>query len=201
MARFGEARLLVRKGFLYMINTIKVEISGITPLIINRFHEEAAEEATSNMRSARKERPSPEDDAKSRLYSNGSGTFLPAENIRQSIIEAAKRFKIGRRAATTDVAASIYLSPFELPLTGDWHVDSRAVVIPATGGRILRHRPMFDEWAISFSLQIDTDTGVDERMIKEIVASAGKLVGLGDFRPARKGPYGRFSVVSWEPIK
>lgn len=184
-----------------MISKIKINIEGLTPLIVNRFHEEAAEEATSGMRSARKERPAPDDDAASRLYQNGNGPYLPAENIRQSIIEAAKRFKIGRRAATTDVAASIFIMPFELPLVGSWHTDSRAVVIPATGGRILRHRPMFDEWSINFELQLDTDTGIDEKLIREIVASAGKLVGLGDFRPARKGPYGRFNITTWQKEK
>lgn len=178
--------------------TISVCIEGLTPLIVNRFHEAAAEDATSGMRAARKERPSAEEDASARLYQNGHGPYLPAENIRQSIIEAAKRYKIGRRAATTDMAASIYLSPFELPITGSWHVDSRAVVIPATGGRILRHRPMFDVWGIEFQLQVDADTGIDERLVHEVLESAGKLVGLGDFRPARKGPYGRFSVVKWE---
>ncbi|HEX3642857.1 MAG TPA: hypothetical protein VHV10_16350 [Ktedonobacteraceae bacterium] len=181
-----------------MIRSFQVQITGITPVIINRFHEEAAEEATSSMRSARKERPAPQEDAASRLYQNGNGPFLPAENVRQSIIEAAKRFKLGRRAATTDVAAAVFISPFELPLEGEWHVDSRAVVIPATGGRILRHRPMFDEWSVKFQLQIDTDTGIDEKLIKEVLGSAGKLVGIGDFRPARKGPYGRFSIDSWE---
>lgn len=183
-----------------MIKTFQVGVRGITPVIINRFHEDAQEEATSSIRSTRKERPSPEDDAAQRLYTNGEGPFLPAENIRQSIIEAAKRFKIGRRSATSDVAAAVFLSPFELPLKGEWHVDSRAVVIPATGGRIMRHRPMFDEWEVHFQLQIDTDC-VDEHLIKEVLTSAGKLVGIGDFRPARKGPYGRYQVISWESGK
>ena len=87
-----------------------------------------------------------------------------------------------------------------LPLMGEWHVDSRAIVIPATKGRILRHRPMFDEWSISFQVQIDTDL-VSERLVKDILEDAGKLVGIGDFRPARKGPYGRFSVTTWEKAK
>jgi hypothetical protein len=128
-----------------MISTVNVEIQGLTPLLINRFHEDAASEATSGAHS-RKERPGPEEDAASRLYQNGNGVFFPAENIRQSMIAAASRHKIGRRAATTDVAAALYVSPFEIPLQGEWHVDARAIVIPATKGRLLRYRPMFDEW-------------------------------------------------------
>lgn len=179
--------------------TINVTIEGLTPLLVNRFHEAAAEEATSGTRS-RKERPGPDEDAESRLYKNGNGPFFPAENIRQSMIGAASRHKIGRRAATTDMAAAVYLSPFELPLTGDWHTDSRAIVIPATKGRILRHRPMFDQWAIDFQIQIDNDL-VSESLVRNILEDAGKLVGVGDFRPARKGPYGRFSVTSWKKEK
>ncbi len=179
-----------------MTVTFNVQVQGLTPLLINRFHKDAAAEATSGSHS-RKERLSPEEDAASRLYSNGHGPFFPAENIRQSIIAAAGRHKIGRRAATSDVAAATYVSPFEIPLQGEWHVDARAIVIPATKGRVLRYRPMFDEWSLNFNLQLDTDL-VSERLMRDIVTDAGRLVGVGDFRPARKGPYGRFQVVTWE---
>lgn len=182
-----------------MISKIHVKIEGLTPLLVNRFHEEAAAEATSGTRS-RKEKPTPEEDAKMRLYTNGNGPYIPSEWLRQSLIGAASRHKIGRRAATTDVAAAVYLSPFEIPLVGDWHVDSRAIVIPATKGRLLRYRPMFDEWSCEFMIQVDTDL-VSTNLIKDILVDSGRLVGVGDFRPARKGPYGRFSIVSWETQK
>lgn len=182
-----------------MISTINVKIEGLTPLLVNRFHEDAAAEATSGTHS-RKEKLSPDEDAAMRLYKNGNGPFIPSEWLRQSMIGAAARHKIGRRAATTDVAAALYLSPFEIPLAGEWHTDARAIVIPATKGRLLRYRPMFDEWSCEFRLQLDTDL-VGEKLIKDILIDSGRLVGIGDFRPARKGPYGRFSIVSWEPEK
>ncbi len=178
-----------------MNTTINVEIEGLTPLLLNRFHEDDLAD-----NHVRKERPTPEEDATNRLYQNGHGVFFPAENIRQSMIVAASRHKIGRRAATTDVAAAVYVLPFELPLEGEWHVDSRAVVIPATKGRVMRHRPMFDTWKIQFQIGVDTSL-VSEKLIQSILEDSGKLVGLGDFRPARKGPYGRFSVTTWEKAK
>jgi hypothetical protein len=178
--------------------TVNVQIAGLTPLIVNRFHEEAWDDVITGTHS-RKERPGPQEDAANRLYQNGHGLFYPAENIRQSIIGAASRHKIGRRAATTDVAAAIYVSPFELPLEEEWHVDSRAVVIKATGGRVIRNRPMFDQWHLNFQLLIDTDL-IPEKLMQVILEDAGKLVGLGDWRPAKKGQYGRFTIVSWERI-
>ena len=183
-----------------MLQTVHVIIKGITPLLVNRFHEEAQDTATSGVHT-RKERPTPDEDAAMRLYpKNGTGETIPAENLRQSVIAASSRTKIGRRSATTDTAAAIYIFPEMLPLSGEWHTDSRAVVIPATRGRILRHRPMFNEWSVSFDLQIDVDL-IDAQTIKKILEDAGVFVGLGDFRPARKGPYGRFQVTSWEVVK
>lgn len=176
-----------------------VVISGVTPLIVNRFHEDAQAEASGGVH-VRKERPGPEDDAADRLYQNESGPYFPAENLRQSIIAAASRTKIGRRSATTDVAAALFVTPFAMPVIGDWHVDSRPVVIPATRGRILRHRPMFDEWMIELTVQIETEL-IDAATVRKILDDAGNYVGIGDFRPARKGPYGRFRVDSWKEAR
>jgi len=80
-----------------------------------------------------------------------------------------------------------------------WKVDTRAVRIPATGGRILAHRPMFDDWALEFVADVDTDL-MNEKLFRAIVDDAGKRVGLGDFRPATKGPYGRYVVTSWKKV-
>lgn len=176
---------------------INIIIRGVTPLIVNRFHEEAQAEASRGVHS-RKETMTPEEDARNRLYMVDEKPYVPAENLRKSLIEAAKRHKIGRRAATTDVAAALFITPFALLLEGEWTVDSRPVVIPATQGRILRHRPIFHEWSLSFLLQVDTDL-LDADLARRILDDAGNYVGIGDFRPARTGPYGRFRVDSYQP--
>ena len=180
---------------------IEIVLTGQTPLIINRFHEDAQAEATSGTHSRKQDRPSPEDDAFSRLYAHPDGsTYFPAENLRQSVIAAASRHKIGRRAASGDVAAALYIEPHAMPLLGEWHVDSRPVVIPATRGRLLRHRPMFDEWKIEAILQVD-ERLVDISLLRKCLNDAGDYVGIGDFRPQRKGPYGRFRVDHWQIVK
>jgi hypothetical protein len=84
--------------------------------------------------------------------------------------------------------------------TKDFEVDSRSVVIPATGGRIMAHRPRIDEWQLSFTLEVDENM-FDEQTARILVDDAGSKVGLGDFRPARKGPFGRFKVVNWKKKK
>jgi hypothetical protein len=80
-----------------------------------------------------------------------------------------------------------------------WRVDTRAVRIPSTGGRILAHRPMFDDWKLTFTAELDT-TILSEKLLRAIIDDAGKRVGLGDFRPATKGPFGRFVVTNWKVV-
>ena len=85
------------------------------------------------------------------------------------------------------------------PLT-EWEVDSRSVVIPSTGGRIMAHRPRVDAWNATFTLDLDT-TMFTPNLVRSVVDDAGKKIGLGDYRPARKGPFGRFVVSRWDIVE
>ena len=70
---------------------------------------------------------------------------------------------------------------------------------PETGVRSVCHRPRFDDWRLDLTLLIDCDlwSGAE---VRELVETAGQRVGLGDFRPERGGPFGRFGVGTWEPL-
>lgn len=57
-----------------------------------------------------------------------------------------------------------------------------------------------DEWQVSFCINFDPDV-FHENLVRELVDIAGQRIGIGDFRPARKGPFGRFKVASWQSEK
>jgi hypothetical protein len=78
-----------------------------------------------------------------------------------------------------------------------FEVDSRPVTIPATKGRIMRHRPRFDEWGAQFDLLVD-DSQLSLDMAHQLLAEAGLGVGIGDFRPEKRGPFGTFRIVHFE---
>jgi hypothetical protein len=96
------------------------------------------------------------------------------------------------------VAACVMVSPERISLgTRDYVIDSRPVVIPATKGRILRHRPRLDKWKISF--QIDYDQNLITRdQLNRILVDTGQRVGLLEFRPEKKGPFGRFMISEFD---
>lgn len=65
--------------------------------------------------------------------------------------------------------------------------------------RIERTRAKFDEWSVTFRVDIDPEL-VDEKKLASWLDIAGRRIGLGDWRPEKSGTFGRFETVSIEPI-
>lgn len=64
--------------------------------------------------------------------------------------------------------------------------------------RIMRTRAKFDcPWRVVANIQVDTDL-VEEKNLRRWLDVAGSRIGLGDWRPAKSGIYGRFGVESLE---
>lgn len=186
---------------------VEVTISGVTPLLMNRFTEESEIAVSSGTRtSIRGMRGTPREQAAPKAYKNEAGElFIPGPNIFSCLVAAGSFHKSGRVKLTTHKSSLIPagLSVVELvcPLnTKDWECDSRSVVIPSTGGRIMCHRPRLDAWQATFTLEID-ETMFDPKFVRLLVDDAGKKIGLGDYRPQRKGPFGRFVVANWNTVK
>ena len=185
-----------------------VIIEGIRPLLCNQFTDIAqlkASEGTSS--STVGDKGTPKEQADQRLYRGlGGELIIPQPNILRCIIDAGKFFKSGRSKITTQksslIPACVDVSGMRNPVEIDivskegWSVDTRAVRIPATGGRILCHRPMFQDWRLSFRIELDSEI-IGPKLLRQIVDAAGKRIGLGDFRPDCKGPFGKFVVVEW----
>jgi hypothetical protein len=127
---------------------IEFTIEGVSPLLCNRFTEAAQEAVERSSRPAQTgQRGTPREQAEPRLYLNDNHKpILPGPNLLAAIIESGKFVKSGRSKLTTNkaslVPAGINISELELPLRpGEWEVDSRPVVMPTTGGRVMCHRP------------------------------------------------------------
>ncbi len=191
---------------------VKVTIEGTTPLLMNKFTDAAALAVSGGTSTAMVagNKGTPREQAEKKLYTDEAGVLhIPGTNIFRAIIDAGAFHKAGRTKITTQksslVPAGVALLELTCPLRGPdgdpkWEVDSRSVVIPSTGGRIMAHRPRVDAWSLSFTLDVDT-TMFAVPLVRQLVDDAGKRIGLGDFRPSRKGPFGRFVVTKWEHEK
>jgi hypothetical protein len=155
---------------------VDVVIEGTTPLLCNKFTDAAAMAATSgNRMSAVGEKGTPREQAEARLYIGSAGKpTIPQPNLFRCIIDAGTFFKAGKSKVTTQkssmIPACVDVQGVELAIEHrePWQVDTRAVRIPSTGGRILCHRPSFNDWRISFTVSVDTSM-MTVKLLREII--------------------------------
>ena len=173
------------------MEAVEITVTGISPLLMHRFPMEPIE--------ALEKKPIKEQAEVAAYRDEQGGLYVPGVNVQRALVAAASFSKGKGRASLQKVAAAcLMVSPQRLDLgTADYIIDSRPVVIPSTKGRIVRHRPCLEDWEITFTLEWD-DTLLSKKQVRQIVDDMGMRVGLLDFRPERKGPFGRCKVTNWQ---
>ena len=188
-----------------MIN-LEVIIEGQTPLLCNAFTDSAMMNASEGPGTAARNRDlTPREIAETKLYRDVDGNLvIPQPNILRSIIDAGKYFQYNGKSKVTTIKSSVIPAVLDLhgiafPLIHNdpWTVDTRPVRIPATGGRILAHRPCFNDWRLELDMTLDNNE-FSEALLRRVIDKAGSAIGHGDFRPDCKGPFGKYAVVKWE---
>lgn len=187
------------------MKTIEVEITGTSPMLQHRFGEQA--EQAKPTRKVLIERDEPRTAAEKVVYRAPDGTcYIPGGAIARLLREAGGSHKqVGNRKTLKYVVPAAVLVPQDTiglhngkPIT-TFEVDSRPVTIPATKGRVMRHRPRFDEWQATFALEID-DELLPVEIVHQLLTEGGRGIGIGDFRPEKGGPFGRFRVTRWDEM-
>ena len=184
--------------------TYQFQIQGKDPGIM--FNNPAMMAVDTSSMSKGKKTYDANEEAEMRTYRNDDGNLcVPSTQVRASILEASKVFKVGRSSAKT-ILNHIIVEPFDLielkdkkdRTIIDYEQDQRRVVVQRSG--IIRTRPVVKDWQLSFSIIADAEImnatwkePVDA-LIK-IVSDAGKKQGIGDYRPQKGGNFGRFDVI------
>jgi hypothetical protein len=189
------------------MSTFIATISGLTPLLNHRWAEaQETEEAT---RAVHIERRDPRTEAEKSCYRQADGSiYFPGAAIARMLREAGVSHKQrgSRKSLKYVIPAAVIVLDDQIMLRDangdpmkDFEVDSRPVTIPATKGRIMRHRPRFNSWGAEISLEIDPQM-IDADTVQQLLTEGGTRIGIGDFRPERGGPFGRFAVVQWAEL-
>jgi hypothetical protein len=186
---------------------IQVAIQGASSLLMHRFGEQAEADVARGTSHAIT-RPTAAEAAEQAAYRMKTGDnklgnlYVPTRALLAAMRQAAGLHRIGRRGARSIVCAAVFIDGEELDLgTKDYTINSQPVVIRATKGRILRHRPQLHSWKLSFMLSYREDLIQDEGLLRRILEDAGAQIGLLDFRPQCGGPHGTFVVSRWQPVK
>jgi hypothetical protein len=121
------------------------------------------------------------------------GPYLPGDNVRRSLLDAARLSKEGKRIER-GVLRLTRVNPlrYEGPRTPDemWadgRFQHRAIVKVGTS-KVARTRPKFTHWSAEVTVDYDS-TVIDRSDLVRIATAAGAFIGLGDGRPFYGGRY------------
>lgn len=173
-----------------------VEVVGTSPFLFHRWSVEGVE---AKGKAAKGSKAKKEDDVESYVYRNDKKELcIPGEYFRMAIIGAAKFKQDPRspRKSAMDLFKAGVVTLDELCSLGskEWdYLDRRRVMIQRNG--ITRSRPaMQTGWKVRFAVQVLLPEYIGEALLNEAIQSAGKLIGVGDFRPT----FGRYQVTRFK---
>ena len=178
----------------------EVTIVGVTPLLQNRFATATEGEIKTTKR---KSNTTKENNVEDTVYKMPDGTiYQPSESIKQCLIEAGKAFKKGKPGLSKIFASFIVVTPEAIKMNPqEYTTDRRAVVIPSTKGRVMRNRAKFEEWSLTFDITILDDSEINQETLHDALDYSGHYIGIGDYRPQKKGMFGRFIVQNIKKAK
>jgi hypothetical protein len=183
----------IEQGFPY---AVAITVSGASDLLFHRWN---CESVDAKSKAAKNSAAKKTDDIESYVWRNERNEVcIPGEYFRQSIIHAAKFKQDPRspRKSAMDLFKAGVVSLTQLASLGsnEWdYLDTRRVTVQRAG--VNRTRPaMRVGWKVDLEFQILTPEYIDPVLFQDVLNTAGRLVGVGDFRPT----YGRFNVTNFE---
>jgi hypothetical protein len=187
---------------------INIEIQGLSPLLQHRFSERA--QVATPHRGILNDYGDSREQAEEVVYRDQAGyCYFPGQSIARLLREAGSNHKQrGSRRSLKYLVPAAVIVPMDIisileesgKRTKTFEVDSRPVTIPATKGRIMRHRPRWDIWRAAFTLEVDEDV-LSVEVVHQLLEEGGRRIGVGDYRPEKGGPFGRFAILRWEVTK
>jgi hypothetical protein len=176
-----------------------VQIEGTADLLFHRWDSDSVE---AKSKAAKNSQAKKTDNIESYIYRDDDGMLcLPGEYLRQSIVHAAKYRqdpRSPRKSAMDLYKAGVIALTVLAPLGKDtWDYEHRCRVTVQRQG-ITRTRPAFKAgWIASVQFLVNLPEYVAPQDLHEVLNQAGRLIGVGDFRPT----YGRFLVTHFEVLE
>ncbi len=188
----NEAKDIIETGFPY---NVKIKLQGSCDILFHKWSNESVLEKSKSSKGSKSRKT---DDLDSFVYRNEEGYLcIPGEYLRGAIIGAAK-FKQDPRSSRKSAmdlykAGIICLTHMASVGIKDWdYVDMRRVTIQRNS--ITRSRPALKAgWEAVFEIMVNLPEYISKSDLLDTITMAGKLIGLGDFRPT----FGRFQVTKF----
>lgn len=176
---------------------VDVTIKGVTPLLQNRHPDIGEFDSKVKITNPTVDK---KNEVLKKLYVIDGKIYQPSDHIWRSISNAGKDLRVkgkGKSTYSKMLASMVQVIPDAIPHKNtDFDVFSKLVINPSNKVRIPSHRPRFKDWELDFQLIVDEEIPVE--VLKEALERAGRYVGIGDWRPDKKGIFGKFMVTKFQ---
>lgn len=138
---------------------------------------------------------------------------IPAQNMLACLVNAGRYVKAGKKQISTATSTTLYdfveLEDTFLPFNGTdakGNVEWKPCVVKGTMHAAQKEtavcivRPRIMHWTMTVNLRFDDSRGVNQDVVVELFKQGGRKVGLGDWRPQKRGNFGRFVVTKVESV-
>ena len=134
------------------------------------------------------------------IYHNPEiGPYLPSHMLKAVLVAGAMKQKNGPQMKAGAMVLSDSPLEYEGPrdLKGLWDDDRFRLVtqVNVQKNKVMRTRPRFESWACATDVCYAPDV-INRNDIIQAAQIAGQMLGIGDWRVAKGGIYGRFAVES-----
>ena len=182
---------------------VEFTIEGVCPILFHAWNNEAvAEKAIARKGSAAKKT----DNVESYVYRDGKKNIcIPGTYVYGSMCDKKNGAAKYRQDPRSPRASAVKLFQAGIaPLTelaslgsAKWdYLDERRAVVQQQG--ITRQRPAFNAgWRAQFQFTVSLPEYISPAFFLEVLSLAGRVVGVGDFRPT----YGRFQAVEFKVLE
>jgi hypothetical protein len=180
------------------IEMVTYRMTGISPLLQNN---PEAMVRGGNQGLSKKTIPSVEDEAEKAAYRLPSGQlYIKTLAFRSALLGATTGKRLGKMSAKTILSGSVFVAHEVAPLffptpdepISEYEISVMRAVVQRAG--IMRARPKIDKWACDITFEVDRDFIAENDILTQLLADAGRLKGVGDYRPEKSGMYGRFEA-------
>ena len=129
---------------------------------------------------------------------------IPNRAVRAVLEQAARKLKQGPlvREGLTVLETAFEYDRDKLGTTPKEIAARAQYTVPAViqRNRVLVTRPRYDEWSLTFTVETDPEL-CEVQHIEQWLDIGGRRIGLGAWRPACSGEFGRFKVLSVEKVE
>jgi hypothetical protein len=140
------------------------------------------------------------EEARRRLYRDADGNCCHlAEAFVKAAVKAVTRLRFGKLAAPAVLRGAVFITETLCVLEDehgeplkDYAIDRRSVVVGKA--RVLRCRPSWMPWRATVAVEVDTALCSPGNVL-QAWSLAGRKIGVGDNRPEKGGPNGRYTAT------